>query len=163
MFKRRVLEVAVQEVNKKTDMGVAYEIMKSGRHILAIRFKMKRKKKALAENKFLMERLKVFGIQEKQITAIFQKHDEAYILGNIEAVQKKLDEGGEIKNVAAYLMSAFEKDYRIQETEHSKAQKEKEALAVEQAEQEQQVKEDLAQLEQQYKQEKTAAFDKILA
>lgn len=48
-------------------------------------------------------------------------HDEQYIRANITIVEEQAKKGT-IKNITAYLLKAFEDDYRSQETEFSKQQ-----------------------------------------
>ena len=45
-FKRRVLDVAVKEINKKTDLRVSYEQEKCGKSIIGFKFKVVQKEKA---------------------------------------------------------------------------------------------------------------------
>jgi hypothetical protein len=162
MLKKRVLEVAVTEINEKTDLKVSYTVERFGRKILSVRFKMSMDKKSLSGNKYLIERLKVFGIHEKQIKKLLEKHDEDYILANLKAVEDRINEGGEVKNVSAYLMSAFEKDYRIEETEFEKTQKGKLTLAAEQEQQAQKKELELAVLKGQYLEERNAELNKVI-
>ena len=41
MFRERVIDVAVREINKKTDLKVSYELERMGRKVVAVLFKVK--------------------------------------------------------------------------------------------------------------------------
>ena len=60
MFQRRVLNVAVEEINEKTDLQVAYEVERIGRKVLSIRFVMKINKNGIhfINNSEISEKLK---------------------------------------------------------------------------------------------------------
>ncbi len=76
------------------------------------------------------------GISASKAKELMGKHDEDYILANIRVIEEELKNGKEIRNVPAYLMKAFEVDFRPVETEFDKIQnrkKEGKALAEQQA------------------------------
>jgi hypothetical protein len=76
------------------------------------------------------------GISASKAKELIGKHDEDYILANIRVIEEELKNGKEIRNVPAYLMKAFEVDFRPVETEFDKIQhkkKEGKALAEKQA------------------------------
>lgn len=76
------------------------------------------------------------GISASKAKELIGKHDEDYILANIRVIEDELKNGKEIRNVPAYLMKAFEVDFRPVETEFDKIQhkkKESKALAEKQA------------------------------
>jgi hypothetical protein len=76
------------------------------------------------------------GISASKAKELIGKHDEDYILANIRVIEEELKNGKEIRNVPAYLMKAFEVDFRPVETEFDKIQhkkKESKALAEKQA------------------------------
>ena len=50
-FKERVLENAIDEINKKTDLTVKYEQVKSGRNITGFSFKVSKKQKKIEANR----------------------------------------------------------------------------------------------------------------
>jgi hypothetical protein len=59
-----------------------------------------------------------------QIEELLKKHDEQYLLANLEIVDEKIKKG-EIQNIPAYLLKAFQNDFRPAENEYTKEQKEK--------------------------------------
>lgn len=76
------------------------------------------------------------GISAAKAKELMGKHDEDYILANIRVIEEELKNGKEIRNIPAYLMKAFEVDFRPVETEFDKIQhkkKENKALAEKQA------------------------------
>ncbi|MDX2133590.1 MAG: hypothetical protein SFV52_02325 [Saprospiraceae bacterium] len=91
-----------------------------------------------------------------------QKHDEDYILANIRVIEEELKNGKEIRNIPAYLMKAFEVDFRPIETEFDKIQqkkKENKALAEKQAGEWETLKKELLK---QFDREKTQAVADVL-
>ena len=125
MLRKRVLEVAVSEINEKTDIEVGYELQKHGRKLMAIQFTMCKKnnqKTGLEGQEELKKKLAKFGIDTEQIQYLLEHHDEQYIRANITVVEEQAKKG-DIKNITAYLLKAFEKDYRQQETEYDKQQR----------------------------------------
>lgn len=122
MLRKRVLEIAVKEINEKTDIEVAYELEKHGRKLLGISFTMSQKsnqKTGLEGQAALEKKLARFGIAKKKIQYLLTHHDEQYIRANITIVEEQAKKGN-IENITAYLLKAFENDYRPNETEFSK-------------------------------------------
>jgi hypothetical protein len=140
MLKKRIIDTAVDEINEKTDLKVVYDLEKEGRKIIAIVFRVS----GLATheikestNEEIMQKLNAMGISASKSKELLEKHDEDYILANIRVIEEELKNGKEIRNIPAYLMKAFEVDFRPVETEFDKIQskkKEGKALAVQQAE-----------------------------
>lgn len=87
-------------------------------------------------NEEILQKLNAMGISASKAKELMGKHDEDYILANIRVIEEELKNGKEIRNVPAYLMKAFEVDFRPVETEFDKIQhkkKEGKALAEKQA------------------------------
>lgn len=125
MLKKRIIDVAVAEINTKTDLKVVYDLENEGRKIVAIVFRVSGLLKHESDEKInqeIMQRLHAMGIRESTAKELLEKHDEDYILANISYVEEELASGKEIRNVPAYLMKAFEVDFRPVETEHEKIQ-----------------------------------------
>ena len=102
MFQRRVLKVAIEEINEKTDLKIAYELEKAGRAILSIRFEMSINKKgikSLSDQGEISNKLKSFGIQSHQIKKLLGKHSEDYISANILVLESELKNGKSIRNI----------------------------------------------------------------
>lgn len=63
-------------------------------------------------NSEITQKLKDFGIKDSQIKQVLKKHDDDYIWANIVVIEEQLNKGKEIRNIPAYLMKAFEVDFR---------------------------------------------------
>lgn len=139
MLKKRIIDTAVDEINEKTDLKVVYDLEREGRKITAIVFRVS----GLATheikestNEEILQKLNAMGISASKSKELLAKHDEDYILANIRVIEEELKNGKEIRNIPAYLMKAFEVDFRPVETEFDKIQskqKEGKALAEKQA------------------------------
>lgn len=150
MLKKRVLDVAVNDINEKTDLSVSYELERHGRKIESIRFSVTgTSKKPTLEEIYgeITERLRSFGLKDSQIKKVLEHHDQDYILANIAVVEESLGKGKKIKNIPAYLLKAFEVDFRPIETEFEKNQKQKQALLLQETEVKEQEENRLKQLE----------------
>lgn len=111
----------------------------------------------------ILVKLKGFGIKEFLGKEILQKHDEDYILANIRVVEEELESGKKIRNIPAYLMRAFEVDFRPVETEFDKIKKQKselKAIALQAVEEEEQKKQEL---ELDFERDKNSRIEGILA
>lgn len=128
-LKKRVLEKAIEEVNTYSEIQVNYEIKKEGRQIKSIRFVLKEKEKT---NKFslgdidregelrfsrnnpkVMDKLRDFGLSIKQIEYVLSKYDASFIADKITYIEStKSFKDGKIDGLAAYLLSALEKNYQ---------------------------------------------------
>ena len=87
-------------------------------------------------NEEILQKLNAMGISASKAKELMGKHDEDYILANIRVIEEELKNGKEIRNIPAYLMKAFEVDFRPVETEFDKIQhkkKENKALSEKQA------------------------------
>ena len=162
MLKKRILDVAVTEINAKTDLEIGYQLEKQGRKITAIEFRVKTAA-AHSEQETtateILTKLTHFGFKETTAKEILKKHDEDYILANIRVVEEALQAGKKIRNVTAYLLKAFEVDFRPVETEFEKNRAKQKALELQSIAQRKQ--EEQAQIEA-FENERNAQIDKIL-
>jgi plasmid replication initiation protein len=116
MLRKRVLDVAVKEINEKSDVVVSYDVEREGRKYVAIVFKMSRQKDTLDEHNAeyeIREKLKSFGLNNNVIETLLENHDESYLWVNIAVVEEQYAKG-KVKNVAGYLLQAFANDYSQQ-------------------------------------------------
>ena len=128
MLKERVLDVSVEDVNKHTDKVVSYTIHRLRRRVEGITLTIDdNKEKALPDDpqQAIIKKLEEFKLKKIKIKQLLKKHHEHYLRANIKIVEEKYQKG-EIRNLTGYLLTAFEKDFRHQETEHERIQKEKE-------------------------------------
>lgn len=120
-FKVRVLDKAVEEVNKFSSLIVEPQLKKINRKVVSVQFLIQRirdvdieaTKNKLAE-KGLHEVLKVnYGFSDKQILDILKQFDENYITEKIKLVESSPSYmAGKIKNLGKYLLSALNDDYQ---------------------------------------------------
>lgn len=132
MMKRKVLDVAVSEINQKTDLIVDYTIVKESRAISWINFviwiRKQAKNIAVKERELtetqqdLAKRLMMFWVPEQKANEIVAHYESDYVIWNIEVVDKKV-KGWKVKNVTAYMLQAISEDFRVKETEYDKQRK----------------------------------------
>jgi plasmid replication initiation protein len=119
-FKRRVLDKAIEEVNKYSPLVVSLKLKKNGRKIVAIQFLIKRGKEAITDQQSLEKSMTLsqqlrerFGLSKDQIEDTLSKHDQAYILEKIAIVETSTSFiQGKIINVAKYLLRAIADDFQ---------------------------------------------------
>ncbi|MEM8528365.1 MAG: replication initiation protein [Bacteroidota bacterium] len=162
MFKKRVLDRAISEINEKTDISIQYELERAGRKVEAVIFSVSSLlKQATKEevNQELVSKLKDFGIKDYQIKELLQKHEVDYILANVSVVEQELEKGKNIRNVAAYLMKAFVVDFRPTKP---RIQVEKEEKKVEEQAQKKAEEQQLARLKKQFEKDKKRVVEEHL-
>jgi plasmid replication initiation protein len=71
-FRRIILDIAIKEINSKTDIDLSYEIVKEGRKVSAIKFESK-KKDNITESDFSADELNEI-IQISEIINLFKKN-----------------------------------------------------------------------------------------
>jgi plasmid replication initiation protein len=119
-FKRRVLDKALEEVNKYSSLSVQPRLQKQGRQVVAIQFVIKHGQELpavqddRADSIPLSQQLKEhFSFSKNQIEDTLTNYDEKYILEKISIVESSPSfVAGKINNVAKYLLSALEDDYQ---------------------------------------------------
>lgn len=117
-LKSRVINKAVEEVNKYSPLGVEVRLNKVNRQVVAIQFGITQSKiqKPVHENYDVMDqRLKnEFGLSTKQIIQVTEQYNEQYINEKINLVLTSTSYAkGKIKNLGKYLLCALEEDYQI--------------------------------------------------
>lgn len=142
-FKKRVLDVGVNEVNSISPIKVFPEIERVNQKVIKIRFMlaktMDHASMILAENiiddelnRILMD---TFGFSDCMIDEVLSKYEQSYIREKIDVIiQSENFIGGKIRGLAGYLTEALKKDYKpsrsskilINERRKIKEQKEKE-------------------------------------
>ena len=125
MLRKRVLDKAVDEINGKTDLFVAYDLEKVGRKTLAVLFKVKKRNQSLLPDNTqgaIEEKLKGFGIKTSLIKKLIKRHKGDYLWANIAIVEEQMAQGN-VRNPTAYLLKAFQENFIPEETEYSKRQK----------------------------------------
>lgn len=116
MFRKRVIDRAIKEVNAKTDILVeVFEVERIWRKVLSMTFTIRPAKmyNRLEEDKEnLLSKLISYWFSEKKATQIIYSHDKDYILANIAVIEEQyIGRGKTIKSIPALLTSAFKADY----------------------------------------------------
>jgi plasmid replication initiation protein len=120
-LKRRVIVIAIKEVNKHSDFEITPEYEKSGRQVVRIRFFISNKKKTSPQVSFLDQNnddvskiLKdVFHLSGKEINNFIKNYTTDYLNEKIQYVLNVPSfRSGKIKNVGGYLKTALKSDYQ---------------------------------------------------
>lgn len=136
-FKTRVLDKAVEEVNKYSPISVQPQLRKQNRQVIAIQFVIQQANGVdtvvtldTLDQSTLTEVLKEhFGFSKKQIEETLATYDEQYVREKIAIIElSPTFKNGQIKNLAKYLLSAIKEDY--QATKTSKALPVRKEIAV---------------------------------
>ena len=142
MFAKRVLDPAVEDVNKNTDMNVEYRIERIGRRISNVVLIMGRSNKGqefvpqietkkTEEQERQIEKLAEqdepdcetinkmidIGITESQARKWMKDYGEEYILKNIETINNKIAGGYEVHNKASFLNKSLQDNYSYKSPE----------------------------------------------
>ena len=128
MLRKRVLDKSIEEINEKTDIEVNFDLETEGRKFTAIVFQMKVKEQSSLQHDThsqIIEKLISLGVKRTRASQLLEKHDEQYLRANISIVEEQVRKG-KIKNVTAYLLKAFEHDFRPTVTELDQLRAEKE-------------------------------------
>ena len=119
-FKNRVLDKAIEEVNKYSPININPRYRKDGRQVISIQFVIKQAVevseviKNHPKSNNLSEILKVqFGLSKKQLEDVLSNYESQYILEKISIIQSSSSyKLGKIANLAKYLLSALQEDYQ---------------------------------------------------
>lgn len=123
-LKRRVIAIALKEVNQYADFTVVAEYEKKGRTIIAIRFLIKNKQVALVTLSAapepainmgdLADKLKnYFNLNQNTIGKYLSKYGRDYVAEKVMTILTSDSfKNGLIKNMAGYLKSALSEDFQ---------------------------------------------------
>ena len=164
MLKKRVLDIAVEEVNEKTDITVSYKLERYGRKVTNIHFTMLPKTEALPieeKQDTIRQKLISLGVKPKKIEYLLNHHDEQYLQANITIVEEQAKKGN-IKDITAYLLKAFSDDFRPIETEHDRLTKQKTIEKEAENKEKEKKKAALKELKQEYYTEKKEKITQVL-
>ena len=124
-LKRRVIAIAIKEVNQYADFNIEGEYEKKGRVVIAIRFLIKRKEDDMDlisypkdnihdEDKIVAQLKEFFGLQQKDIDKYIKKYGREYINEKITSILiSESFKRGAIKNMAGYLKTALTDDFQV--------------------------------------------------
>ncbi len=117
-LKKRVIEPALSEINKHSDLDVSYKLVKRARKVIAIEFTYARKSEEHGNNiipininQHLLAELKAYGISEKQAHSLLLEFDENRIHNAISITKYNLENKTLKKSVAGFLIKAIQEGY----------------------------------------------------
>lgn len=127
-FNRKVISVAINEINQKSDIYIEAKFRRTERSITAIQFTIDenenyrpsfKKISRVRPNDNLLETQKVsilletltsgFGLSNKQANEVIALYDQAYVLEKINLIKLKK----KVDHPAAYLLAALKQDYKL--------------------------------------------------
>lgn len=123
-MKRRVIGQAVKEVNKIADFDVRPDYEKVGRQVTKVKFfilskKLSIKMKDNVANGNELEKIliEIFGLSEIDVKKICDKYEKEYINEKVDYIlnSNSFKTGG-INNMAGYLKTALDSDYKMQKS-----------------------------------------------
>lgn len=120
-FKKRVLDVAVNEVNNLSSIRIIPEIERANQKVTKIRFKIIKniENSQIQTNPKILDEdlneilIKTFGFSIQMLDEIYEKYETAFIREKVEMIM--LSENfltGKIRGVAGYLIEALKKNYK---------------------------------------------------
>ena len=122
-FKKRVLVVAVEEVNALSPLTIEPEIERRNQKVTQIRFKLTKKKKNMVDTVDLQDNtleailLNVFNLSKPHLMEVKATYSEPYIQEKVDLILKSDSFlTGKIKTLSGYLMNALQKDYKAAKT-----------------------------------------------
>lgn len=117
-FKQRVLNKAIEEVNKYSPIHISVLIRKEKRKVVAIQFQIMRQNIILTApsatyQQQIAKYLAMFGLSARQITNVMNKYELEYIHDKIRLVEASSSfKNGLINNTGKYLLCALKDDYK---------------------------------------------------
>jgi plasmid replication initiation protein len=121
-LKKRVLDIALREVNRLSHLQVTSEIQRFNKKVTNIRFNLASKQNEFVPIENSTDPINVkltkllndkFGLSAESINEILLKYDPDYIQEKIGIItQSDSFKYGKIRELAAYLIDALKKDYK---------------------------------------------------
>lgn len=117
---REVIQKAMKEINKVSNIGLTAEFGKLGRNVSKVRFQIQLKQErdffipddAEFEHSELELRLNDYGLSESQIKSIFKLKDVIYLETKLAWLDNKTKiDASSIKNLPAFVYKAIMEDY----------------------------------------------------
>jgi len=125
-FKKRVLDIALREVNQHSHLRVIPEVKRINKKVTSIRFKLSLKQDAMIhvehfEDGSKTETIKIlndqFGLSSDCIKDLISEYGNAYTQEKIELIKNSDNfKCGKVRDLSAYLMDALKKDYKKSKT-----------------------------------------------
>lgn len=127
-FKKRVLDIAVKEVNAISPIRISTEIERVNKRVEKLRFKIhsqtidddcEKIEIPTVDHELHNLLVNTFGLSQQMMNEIFTKYDNKFIKEKIAVIQQSDSFiSGKIRGLAGYLVEALRKDYK-----HSKSSK----------------------------------------
>lgn len=128
-LRKRVLTPAVDEINAISDIRITPHLIMRGRKTIAIKFSLQEKKimkrfniekidEPRSDNmdKLNIEKESVIGLSPTEINKLKNRYGETKVAAAIKYVKSTSKyKSGDIQNIGAYLRTAINHDYKIQE------------------------------------------------
>jgi len=120
-IKRRVIDMAVSEVNQHSPIYVSVQYRKEGRQVMALQFLIKRPENVLLDQNTFKETKKTlevrlkneYGFSKIQAERSLSTYGDQYILEKIDLIEASPSfQNGKIANLTRYLESALGQDYQ---------------------------------------------------
>ncbi|MCW5584424.1 MAG: replication initiation protein, partial [Gammaproteobacteria bacterium] len=121
-FKKRVLDIALREVNLYSHLNVSPEMQRVNKKVTSIRFKLSTKQSATfhvehfneANDLELIKILtEIFGLSPESVKDVLAKYEHDYIQGKIDLIKNSENfKSGKIRDLAAYFVDALKRDYK---------------------------------------------------
>ncbi len=118
-FKKRVLNIAVEEVNKLSQISITPEVERQNQKVVKIRFQLSKHK---INTEKLGEQLdnqtpsileKIFGLSESLIKELYAKYEADYIRDKVAIIMGSDSfVSGKIRALPGYLIDSLRKDYK---------------------------------------------------
>lgn len=105
-FRRRVLEIAVREINEKTDLQVTFNPYRAGHSIAGIDFRLQRQttyNDGPDADDSLLDHLKSLGVTEPLAKSWLKQYEESVIRANLVVFHERASLGSEIRSAPALL------------------------------------------------------------
>jgi len=121
-FKKRVLDVGVNEVNAISPIRIVPEIERANQKVTKIRFRLAKSiddisissTDSLVDDELSQILINTFGFSQIMVDEAFAKNDQDYIREKVEVIiQSESFLAGKIRGLAGYLIEALKKDYKL--------------------------------------------------
>lgn len=121
-FKKRVLDIGVNEVNSISPIRIVPEIERVNQKVTKIRFKLAKaiddiprlSNEDIINNELSKVLIDTFGFSQVMVEEAFAKYEKDYIQEKIEVIiQSESFLAGKIRGLAGYLIEALKKDYKL--------------------------------------------------
>ena len=121
-FKKRVLDIGVNEVNSISSIRIVPEIERANQKVTKIRFKLTKaiddtpmlSNEDIIDNELSKVLIDTFGFSQVMVDEAFAKYEKDYIQEKIEVIiQSESFLAGKIRGLAGYLIEALKKDYKL--------------------------------------------------